>query len=99
MKDMLKKIRVLEAEMEKVENWSEYWLQDEYLDIDKSDRYQAEADRLYQEVYKMHNQTADYIVNITSGQIDKITAMRIIRHKREDLERILAHPITTAITA
>jgi len=25
--------------------------------------------------------------------------MRMIRHKREDLERILAHPITTAITA
>ena len=61
----------------------------EHLDMEKSDSYEAEADRLYQEVYKMHNQVADFIVSLTSGQIDKVTAMLMIRQKRSDVERIL----------
>ena len=46
MKDVLKKLRNLEAEMEEAENQSEYWMQEEHLDMEKSDRYEAEADRL-----------------------------------------------------
>lgn len=70
MKEVLKKLRALETEMEEAENQSEYWMEEEHLDMEKSDNYEAEADRLYQEVYKMHNQVADFIVNLTSGQID-----------------------------
>ena len=89
MKDVLKKLRNLEAEMEEAENQSEYWMQEEHLDMEKSDSYEAEADRLYQEVYKMHNQVADFIVSLTSSQIDKVTAMLMIRQRRSDVERIL----------
>lgn len=82
MKEVLKKLRVLEAEMEEAENQSEYWMEEEHLDMKKSDR-------LYQEVYKMHNQVADFIVSLTSGQIDKVTAMLMMRQRRSDVERIL----------
>ena len=50
---------------------------------------QVEADRLYEEVYKLSNQVADFIVNLTSGQIDKVTAMLMMRQRRSDVERIL----------
>lgn len=89
MKDLLQRLKVLEAEMEEVENQSEYWMQEEHFDMEKSNSYEAEADRLYQEVYKMHNQVADFIVNLTSGQIDKVTAMLMMRQRRSDVERIL----------
>lgn len=90
MKDVLKKLRILEDEMEEAENQSEYWMEEEHLDMDKADSYEAEADRLYQEVYKIHNQVADFIVNLTSGQVDKVTAMMMmIRQKRSEVERIL----------
>lgn len=89
MKEVLKKLRALEAEMEEAENQSEYWMEEEHLDMEKSDNYEAEVDRLYQEVYKMHNQVAVSSVNLTSGQIDKVTAMLIERQRRSDVERIL----------
>lgn len=47
MKEVLKKLRNLEAEMEEAEKQSEYWMQEEHLDTEKSDSYEAEADRLY----------------------------------------------------
>lgn len=89
MKDVLKKLRILEDEMEEAENQSEYWMEEEHLDMDKADSYEAEADRLYQEVYKIHNQVADFIVNLTSGQVDKVTAMMMMRQRRSEVERIL----------
>ena len=89
MKDVLKKLRNLEVEMEEAENRSEYWMQEEHLDMEKSESYEAEADRLYEEVYKLSNQVADFIVSLTSGQIDKVTAMLMMRQKRSDVERIL----------
>ena len=88
MKDVLKKLRILEDEMEEAENQSEYWMEEEHLDMDKADSYEAEADRLYQEVYKIHNQVADFIVNLTSGQVDKVTAMMMMRQRRSEVERI-----------
>ena len=84
MKEVLKKLRNLEAEMEEAEKQSEYWMQEE-----QSDSYEAEADRLYEEVYKLSNQVADFIVSLTSGQIDKVMAMTMMRQRREDVERIL----------
>lgn len=32
---------------------------------------------------------ADFIVSLTSGQIDKVMAMTMMRQRREDVERIL----------
>ena len=90
MKDVLERLRAKEAEMEEAENQSEYWIQEEHLDLEKSDLYEAEEDRLYQEVYKLHDQIADFIVSFTSGQIDKVTAMLMMRQRRSDVERILA---------
>lgn len=90
MKDVLERLRAKEAEMEEAENQSEYWIQEEHLDLEKSDLYEAEADRLYQEVYKLHDQISDFIVSLTSGQIDKVTAMLMMRQRRSDVERILA---------
>ena len=49
---------------------------------------------MYQEVYKMHNQVADFIVNLTSGQIDKVTAMLMMRQRRSDVERISQSSVT-----
>lgn len=89
MKEVLKKLRALEAEMEEAENQSEYWMEEEHLDMEKSDSYEVEADRLYEEVYKLSNQVADLIVSLTSGQIDKVMAMTMMRQRREDVERIL----------
>lgn len=89
MKEVLKKLRALEAEMEEAENQSEYWMEEERLDMEKSDSYEVEADRLYEEVYKLSNQVADFIVSLTSGQIDKAMAMTMMRQRREDVERIL----------
>lgn len=89
MKEVLRKLRILETEMEEAENQSEYWRQEEHLNMDKSDSYEAEADRLYQEVYKICDQIADFIVSLTSGQIDKVTAMMMMRQRRSDVERIL----------
>ena len=89
MKEVLKKLRALEAEMEEAENQSEYWMEEEHLDMEKSDSYEVEADRLYEEVYKLSNQVADFIVSPTSGQIDKVMAMTMMRQRREDVERIL----------
>lgn len=89
MKEVLKKLRALEAEMEEAENQSEYWMEEEHLDMEKSDSYEVEADRLYEEVYKLSNQVTDFIVSLTSGQIDKVMAMTMMRQRREDVERIL----------
>lgn len=89
MKEVLKKLRNLEAETEEAEKQSEYWMQEEHLDMEKSDSYEAEADRLYEEAYKLSNQVADFIVSLTSGQIDKVTAMLMMRQRRSDVERIL----------
>ena len=89
MKEVLKKLRALEAEMEEAENQSEYWMEEEHLDMEKSDSYEVEADRLYEEVYKLSNQVADFIVSLTSDQIDKVMAMTMMRQRREDVERIL----------
>lgn len=89
MKDVLKKLRNLEVEMEEAENQSEYWMQEEHMDMEKSDSYEAETDRLYEEVYKLSNQVAGFIVSFTSGRIDKVTAMLMMRQRRSDVERIL----------
>ena len=93
MKDVLKKLRNLEAEMEEAENQLEYWMQEEHMDMEKSDSYEAEADRLYEEVYKLSNQVADFIVSLTSGQIDKVMAMTMMRQRREDVEKNLGSSI------
>lgn len=41
-------------------------MEEEHLDMEKSDSYEVEADRLYEEVYKLSNQVADFIVSLTS---------------------------------
>lgn len=89
MKEALEKLRILEAEMEKAEDQSEYWLEEGHLDMDKSHVYEVEADRLYKEAYNLYNQVADSIVSLTSGQIDKMTAMWMMRQRRSEVERLL----------
>ena len=90
MKELLRKIKVLEKEMDKAQDQSEYWLEDEHFDLEKSERFEKEADAIYESLYKLLNQTADRIVSITSGQVDKVTAMTMIRCRRSEIERIFA---------
>ena len=35
MKELLRKIKVLEKEMDKAQDQSEYWLEDEHFDLEK----------------------------------------------------------------
>ena len=90
MKELLRKIKVLEKEMDKAQDQSEYWLEDEHFDLEKSERFEKEADAIYERLYKLLNQTADRIVSITSGQVDKVTAMTMIRCRRSEIVRIFA---------
>ncbi len=88
MKELLRKIRVLEREMEEAEQQSEYWLQEEHFDMEKSDSFEAEADSLYEGLYQLLDQAAEVIVSMTFGRVDKITARTMIREKRSDIERL-----------
>lgn len=90
MRDLLRKMQIMEQEMEDAEQQSEYWTEEEHFDIEKASQYEAEADRIYETVYQLHNQAADMIVCITSGMVDKVTAMTMIRSRRSEVERIFA---------
>ena len=90
MKDLLKQIAVMENEMDLASEKAEYWLEDVHFDMEKSDRYEAEADEIYERLYQLFDKAADMIVGITSGQINKVMAMTMIRSRREDVERIFA---------
>ena len=90
MKELLKRMKTMESEMEEAECQSDYWMQEEHFDMEKSDSFEAKADLIYQNLYKLFDQAADRIVSITSGQIDKAMAMIMIRCRREDVERIFA---------
>lgn len=90
MKDLLNKMKAMENEMEEAQNQSEYWLEDEHFNEEKSDKFEKEADAIYEELYILFDQAADKIVNITSGQIDKVTAMTMIRCRRSEVERIFS---------
>lgn len=90
MKELLHKIRVMENEMKEAETKSDYWLEEEHFDKAKAGEYESKADEIYERLYKVFDQAADKIVNITAGQIDKAMAMKMIRCRRDDVERIFA---------
>lgn len=90
MKELLKKMRVLEQEMEKAEQQSEYWLQEEHYDIEQSNRFEVEADSIYENLYQLLDQAAEVIVSTTFGRVDKSTARAMIRERRSDIERLFA---------
>ena len=90
MKDLLRKMRILEREMKKAEQQSEYWMQAEHFDMEKADKFEAEADSIYADLYQLFGQAAEKIVSITSGGIDEITARAMIRERRSDVESIFS---------
>lgn len=90
MKELLRKMRVLEQEMKEAEQQSEYWLQEDHFDIEKSDKFEAEADSIYKSLYKLFDQAAEGIVSATFGRVEKITARAMIRERRSDIERLFA---------
>ncbi len=90
MRDLLRKMQIMEQKMEKAEQQSEYWTDEKHFNIEKSSQYEAEADRIYKSLYQLHSKAADMIVSITSGKIDKRVAMEMIRSKRTEVERIFA---------
>lgn len=85
MKEVLKKLRDLEAEMEEAENQSEYWMEEEHLDMEKSNSYEAEADRLYQEVYK------DCFLQVARYQADNSRAIEIWNNEEGPIARITVY--------
>ena len=96
IKDMLKRLKGIEKEMDEKENMSEYWMDEEHQDFEKAARYEAEADVLYREVYELSDRIANAIVIITGGNIDKVTARMMLSNKREDVERILNKSFSSA---
>lgn len=96
IKDMLKRLKGIEKEMDEKENMSEYWMDEEHQDFEKAARYEAEADMLYREVYELSDRIANAIVIITGGHIDKVTARMMMTNKREDVERILNKSFSSA---
>ena len=90
MKNLLRKMRILEQEMEKAERQSEYWMQEEHFDMEQADKFEAEADSIYESLHQLFEQAAEKIVSITSGRIDEITARAMIRERRADIERLFA---------
>lgn len=96
IKDMLKRLKGIEKEMNEKENMSEYWMDEEHQDFEKAARYEAEADVLYREVYELSDRIANAIVIITGGHIDKVTARMMLSNKREDVERILNKSFSSA---
>ena len=96
IKDMLKRLKGIEKEMDEKENMSEYWMDEEHHDFEKAAGYEAEADVLYREVYELSDRIANAIVIITGGHIDKVTARMMMTNKREDVERILNKSFSSA---
>ena len=96
VKDMLKRLKGIEKEMDEKENMSEYWMDEEHQDFEKAARYESEADVLYREVYELNDRIANAIVIITGGHIDKVTARMMLSNKREDVERILNKSFSSA---
>lgn len=90
VKEMLKRLRGIEEEMDEKENMSEYWMDEEHQDFEKAARYEAEADVLYREVHELSDRIANTIVSITGNQIDKVTARKMLVNKRDDVEKILS---------
>lgn len=88
MKEILIKLRRKEAEMEVYEEAVNYWAEFPDPDYEKIEHYEKLADDTYEEVYDLFQQAADRIVSITAGQIDKITAMKMIRLKRNEIEKM-----------
>ena len=90
VKEMLKRLRGIEEEMDEKENMSEYWMDEEHQDFEKAARYEEEADVLYREVHELSDRIANTIVSITGNQIDKVTARKMLVNKRDDVEKILS---------
>lgn len=88
MKEILRKLRRKEEEMEVYEEAMNYWAELPDPDHEKIEHYEKLADDTYEEVYNLFQQAADRIVSITAGQIDKITAMKMMRLKRNEIERM-----------
>ncbi|MCM1245765.1 MAG: hypothetical protein NC293_09005 [Roseburia sp.] len=86
MNKLLKEIKTLENKMNEYETATEYWIERENLE--ESGKYEKMADVIYEKIYELLNQAADKIVSITSGQVDKVTAMEMIRCRRSEVERI-----------
>ena len=96
IKDMLKRLKGIEKEMDEKENMSEYWMDEEHQDFEKAAGYEAEADMLYRDEYELSDRIANAIVIITGGHIDKVTARMMVTNKREDVERILNKTFSSA---
>lgn len=90
MKVLLNKMQIMEQKLELAQQQSEYWLEEEHFNEEKSEKFEQEADVIYEELYQLFNQAAEKIISITAGQIDKSTAMSMIRCRRSDVERIFA---------
>lgn len=90
MKELLKQIQILESEMNIAQQQSDYWLEEEHFDAEKSESFELEADEIYERLYRLFEQAADKIVSITSGQIEKSMARAMLHSRRSEVERIFA---------
>lgn len=88
MKELLERLRKKEAELAVYQEAIDYWTELPEPDYEMAEHYEGLSDSVYEEVYALCQQAADRIVSITAGQIDKITAMKMMRLKRNEIERM-----------
>lgn len=88
MKEILEKLKKKEAEVNVFEEAVDYWLELPDPDHERAEHYEKLADDAYEEMYCILQQAADRIVSITAGRIDKITAMKMMRLRRGEIEKM-----------
>lgn len=90
MKDLLRRMQLMEKEIELAQEATEFFLEEEHFDEEKAKKFENEADEIYEKLYMVFDLAAEKIVGITSGRIDKIMAMTMIRCRRSEVERLFA---------
>lgn len=90
MKELLHRIKEMENEIDGIEQKIDYWMSEDHFNETKVEQYEQQSDEVYERLYRVFDQAASMIVSITAGQVDKITAMSMIRSRRSDVERIFA---------
>lgn len=78
----------MENEVDKAQERLEHWKDEGYPSTEVFVLYAQETDSAYDDLCKIYDQAADKIVSLTSGQVDKITAMAMIRCRRSEVEKI-----------
>lgn len=88
MKELFRKMRELEKEIDGIEGKAESAIDRE--EFEEAKKYEEEADSRYEFLYELFDEATDKIVRMTRGKIDKVTAAKMVRCRREEVEKLFA---------